>query len=72
MSVAMPVISSVPMIACSAPPPSPTTLRIELVKNSGSKRAAPLTTTVKSSEISGSRAMMNAVSTSEVTRRFLA
>ncbi len=41
MSVAMPVMSSVPMIACSAPPPSPTTLRIDSEKNWRSKRARP-------------------------------
>ena len=29
ISVAMPVTHRVPMIACTAPPPSPTTLRIE-------------------------------------------
>ena len=47
-----PVMSSVPTIACSAPPPSPTTLRIELVKNVRVEaRASPLATTVQSSEI---------------------
>ena len=46
MSAAVPVMSRVPTMACSAPPPSPVTLRIELVKNSMSKRARPLVSTV--------------------------
>ena len=72
MRVAAPVIKSVPMMAWRAPPPSPTTLRIDSVKKSRSKRGSPLTTTVKMREISGSRATMNAVATREVTRRLRA
>jgi hypothetical protein len=59
----------VPVMACSAPPPSPTTLRIELLKNVGSKRSRPFEMTVKSSEVSGRSAITKAVTTSEVTRR---
>ncbi|KZX20845.1 hypothetical protein ACH61_02049 [Rathayibacter tanaceti] len=46
ISPAMAVISSVPTIACRAPPPASMTLRIEEEKNSGSKRASPFETTV--------------------------
>ncbi len=69
MRAAMPVMSTVPMMACNAPPPSPTTLRIEDVKNSASRRARPLTTTVHATEKSGTIAMRNADATTPVTRR---
>ena len=52
----MPVTNSVPVIACVAPPPSPTTLRIDHVKKVTSKRRSPWASTVHSSEISGNRA----------------
>jgi hypothetical protein len=39
--VAMPVMIKVPQMAWTAPPPTPTTLRIELVKNGRSKRFRP-------------------------------
>ena len=40
--VATPVITSVPTIACSAPPPAPITPRADSVKNEPVKRAVPL------------------------------
>ena len=72
MMAAVPVMSSVPTIAWIAPPPSPTTLRIELVKNCTSKRAEPFTTTVTSSETSGVIAIRKAPVTRAVTKRSVA
>ena len=45
ITVAMPVITSVPTIACSAPPPEPITPRADSVKKAPSKRATPRFTT---------------------------
>ncbi len=39
--VATPVITSVPTIACWAPPPAPITPRADSVKKEPSKRAVP-------------------------------
>ncbi len=69
MTVASPVMSSVPMIAWAAPPPSPSTFRMESVKKSRSMRPDPITTTVYTSETSGIIATVNAAMTSVVTRR---
>jgi hypothetical protein len=46
MSVASPVMMRVPMMAWRPPPPSPTTLRIERLKKSMSRRPAPSVMTV--------------------------
>ncbi len=43
--VATPVMTSVPTIACSAPPPAPITPRDDSEKKDPSKRAAPFFTT---------------------------
>ena len=56
-------MTSVPTIAWYAPPPAPTTLRADSVKSATSKRAAPRSTTVHSSETSGTMAMANALVT---------
>ncbi len=60
MIAAAPVMSTVPQMACTAPPPSPTTLRIELEKKVPSKRAMPYEITVQATETSGTIAMRNA------------
>ena len=73
MRVAMPVTSRVPVMACRMPPPSPTTLRIEEVKNVGVMKAGrPLSAVVTMIETRGTRAMMNAAVTRAVIRRSLA
>ncbi len=72
MSAAIPVMMSVPMIAWYAPPPSPTTPRIEDVKNSTSKRARPWLTMVTTTETSGIIASANAEVTTIVTSRSVA
>ena len=69
MIAAAPVMRIVPTIAWSAPPPSPTTLRIDELKNMASKRLMPLTTTVHATETSGTMAIRNAAVTTPVTRR---
>ena len=68
-SVVSPVMMSVPTMACHAPPPSPTTPRIDEVKKSASMRAQPRCTTVHTTEISGSSTMPNAEVTRAVARR---
>ena len=65
-------MSSVPTMAWMAPPPSPMTLRIELVKNSISSRARPLVSTVNISDTSGSSAIVKASDTRAVTSRSVA
>ncbi len=72
MIVAAPAITSVPMIACAAPPPAPITPRCVSVKNSGSKRATPFETTVQSSDASGITAIANAQLISTVMPRSVA
>src|SRR4051794_13769305 len=72
ITVATPVITSVPTIAWAAPPPAPTTLRCVAVKNVPSKRARPLPTTVTSSDASGVRASTKAAVTVWVTARSVA
>ena len=56
-------------MACTAPPPSPTTLRMELVKKVRSKRAMPLPITEMTSDTSGSRARTKALVTRVVASR---
>ncbi len=72
MTAASRVMSTVPVMACRAPPPSPITLRMDWEKKGTSKRARPETTTVQASDMSGSSAITKAVATSEVTRRSIA
>ncbi len=68
----MPVTHSVPVIACTAPPPSPTTLRIELVKKATSNRFRPLPMVAMTRETSGSRARTKALVTTIRASRSLA
>ena len=63
---------NVPMIAWYAPPPSPTTPRIEFVKNCASNRAMPLASTVTTTDTKGAIAMRNATVTTTVTSRSVA
>ena len=63
------MISSVPQIAWTAPPPSPTMPRIELEKNVASNRAMPLLMTVQPTDTSGTMAMAKALETMPVTNR---
>ena len=72
MKVAKPVMTSVPMIACTAPPPSPTTFRSDSVKNAKSKRPEPFWMAVASSETSGTIAMANVDVTASVATRSVA
>ncbi|MDQ1136164.1 hypothetical protein QE410_000963 [Microbacterium sp. SORGH_AS 1204] len=69
MTAAASVIRTVPTMACSAPPPSPTTLRIEELKNSPLQLGAPRVTTVKATDTRGTIAMRNASVTTPVTSR---
>ncbi len=72
MIAATPVTRIVPTMACVIPPPSPTTLRMSLVKNSTSKRLRPFDTTVKTTETSGKATTTNADVTTAVTKRSVA
>ena len=54
ISVVSPVMISVPTMACQAPPPSPTTPRIDDVKNVGVHPGPAVLDTVHTTEISGS------------------
>ncbi len=72
MTVAMAVMMRVPTMAWYAPPPSPTTPRIEYVKNSASKRASPLLSTVTTTETRGISAMTKKLLTTAVTSRSVA
>ena len=53
MIAVAPVMSTVPQMACTAPPPSPRMPRIELEKKVPSKRAMPFEITVQATETSG-------------------
>ena len=70
--VATPVITSVPTIACWAPPPAPITPRADSVKKEPSKRAVPFLITSKSTEKSGATATKNAATIPRVTSRSIA
>jgi hypothetical protein len=72
IKVAIPVVQRVPVIACTAPPPAPTTLRIEYVKNWRSRRCTPWLMVEITSETSGTRARQNAEVTRMVANRSFA
>ena len=69
MIAAAPVMSTVPQMACTAPPPSPRTPRIELEKKVPSKRAMPYEITVQATETSGTIATAKELETMPVMNR---
>ena len=72
MTVVIPVMSRVPTIAWYAPPPAPTTPRIDSLKKAPSNRAAPRLTTTYSRDTSGTIAIPKAAVTAVAASRSVA